>query len=111
MGLKFRLRGLAETFIDEITCPCCKTQGNDDNHFATEHTKVSLEGIIVIVQCKNCGEIFVPTTQRLGVINPDGLRQAVEKDSTETGAPMMKGISMVRLTAEKLNAARKGELH
>ncbi|MCB0310906.1 MAG: hypothetical protein KDD42_06715 [Bdellovibrionales bacterium] len=111
MGLKFRLRGLAETFIDEITCPGCGAHGNDDQNFSTEFTKVTLEGIIVVLQCRSCSEIFVPSSQRLGIINPDGLRQAVEKDSVDTGEPILPNLNAVRLSAEKLNAARKGELH
>ncbi len=111
MALKFRLRGLAETFIDEIVCPSCAVRGSDDQYFATEFTKVTLEGIIVIAQCKSCGEIFVPTTQRLGVLNPPELRVAVEKDSQTTGESILSDFKSVRVAAEKLNAERKGELH
>ena len=111
MGLKFRLRGLAETFVDEIQCPGCGSQGSDDQNFATDHTKVTPEGIIVVVQCRKCGEIFVPVRQRLGVLNPDGLRQAVEKDCVETGEALTPNFQAVKLNAERLNAARKGELH
>ena len=111
MGLKFRLRGLAETFIDEICCPSCRIHGHDDQHFATELTKVTFDGIIVVIQCRNCGEIFVPNTQRLGIMNPEALRLAVEKDSRETGEALVPSIDAVKLNAEKLNAARKGELH
>ena len=111
MALKFRLRGLAETFIDHITCPGCGTIGNDDQHFQTEHTKVTFDGIIVVVECRACGEIFVPDTQRLGVLNPDELRKAVEKDSEETGEPVVPNINAVRLNVERMNALRKGDLH
>ncbi len=111
MALKFRLKGLAETFIDEITCPCCGTKGNDDQYFTTELTKVTLEGIIVVVQCRSCAEIFVPETQRLGVLNPAELRIAVEKDSFDTGEPMIPNYRAVKLSAERLNAQRKGDLH
>ena len=111
MALKFRLKGLAETFIDEIICSHCGTTGTDDEHFTTELTKVTFDGIIVVVQCRSCGEIFVPGTQRLGVLNPDELRKAVEQDSEETGEPLMSNLDDVRLNAEKLNAARKGDLH
>lgn len=111
MALKFRLRGLAETFIDEITCPHCATSGNDDVYFATELTKVTYEGIIVVVQCKSCSEIFVPNTQRLGILNPIELRNAVEKDSRETGDPVVPSFEAVRVNAERLNAMRKNELH
>jgi hypothetical protein len=111
MALKFRLRGLAETFIDDMTCPCCGQQGTDDEQFSTEFTRVTLEGIVAIVQCKGCREIFVPRTQRLGILNPAALRQAVEKDSRDTGEPILEGVFAVRLSAEKLNAERKGDLH
>ena len=111
MALKFRLKGLAETFIETITCPHCSTCGNDDQHFTTELTKVTLDGIIVVVQCRNCNEIFVPSTQRLGVINPGELKRAVEKDVKDSGESGLINYHAVRLNAEKLNAERKGELN
>jgi len=111
MALKFRLKGLAETFIDEITCPCCGTVGRDDQYFSTELTKVTFDGIIVVVQCRGCAEIFVPRTQRLGVLDPTELKRAVEKDVRETGDAPLISLSAVRLNAEKLNAQRKGGLH
>jgi hypothetical protein len=64
-----------------------------------------------VVQCKSCAEIFVPDTQRLGVLNPDELKKAVQKDSVDTGEAVMHGVEAVKLNAEKLNAMRKGELH
>lgn len=109
--MKFRLKGLAETFIDHITCPCCGSVGNDDQNFTTELTRVTYEGIIVVVQCRTCAEIFVPNTQRLGVLNPEQLKLAVENDSKETGEPLMPNIQAVRLSAEKMNALRKGGMH
>lgn len=111
MALKFRLKGLAETFIESITCPVCGTSGKDDEHFSTDHTKVTFEGIVVVVQCRRCGEIFVPDTQRFGVLNPPELRRAVEKDIAETGEPPLLDIRSVKLNAEKLNAQRKGGVH
>ncbi|NLF24915.1 MAG: hypothetical protein GX589_04560 [Deltaproteobacteria bacterium] len=110
MALKFRLKGLAETFIEEIICPGCNARGNDDQHFATELTKVTFEGIIVVVQCRACGEIFVPVTQRMGILDPAALRSAVEKDHEDTGEPLLPNFNAVRLSAEKLNAQRKGSL-
>ena len=110
MALKFRLRGLAETFIEGITCPGCGVNGNDDNQFATDHTRVTFDGIIVVVQCKGCNEIFVPREQRLGVISPKDLRDAVHKDSRETGEPILDSVAAVKLAVEKMNALRKGEL-
>lgn len=111
MALKFRLKGLAETFVDHIACPACGTSGTDDQYFTTELTRVSYEGIIVVVQCRGCAEIFVPNSQRLGILDPEELREAVENDSRETGEPLMASLEAVRLNAEKLNAMRKNELH
>ncbi len=111
MALKFRLKGLAETFIDHITCPGCRACEADDTHFSTEFTKVTLEGICVIVQCKGCGEIFVPDRQRLGILNPQELKKAVELDSVETGEPLMTNMGAAVLHAERMNAVRRGEMH
>jgi hypothetical protein len=111
MALKFRLRGLAETFIDEIKCPCCGIRGNDDQDFSTELTKVTYEGIIVIVQCRSCNEIFVPRSQRLGVVDINELKKAVEKDHYETGEPLLADLKAVKVSAERLNALRKGDVH
>ena len=108
MALKFRLRGLAETFVDAIQCPCCGTSGTDDQNFSTEFTKVTYEGIIIVVQCRGCNEIFVPNAQRLGVLDFSALRVAVEKDSVDSGEAILSGMQAVRLNAEKLNAHRRG---
>ena len=111
MALKFRVKGMAETFLESITCPQCGISGPDDQHFAPEFTKVTLEGIVVVVQCKACSEIFVPASQRLGVLSYSALHTAVEKDSADSGNPVLAGLEAVRLSAEKLNAERKGSLH
>lgn len=111
MALKFRLKGLAETFIDTISCPACGTTGNDDENFSTEFSKVTFDGIVVVAQCRCCHEIFVPNAQRLGVISPQRLKDAVEKDAKETGENILNDLSAVRLAAEKLNAQRKGDIH
>jgi hypothetical protein len=111
MALKFRLKGLAETFVDQITCPGCGCCGSDDEQFSTELTKVTYDGIIVVVQCRSCMEIFVPEAQRLGILNLDQLRKAVVKDSMDTGETLLPGLGAVRLNAERLNAMRKGKLH
>lgn len=108
MALKFRLRGLAETFVDELLCPGCGRLGNDDQHFETDHTRVTFDGIIVVAQCKSCGEIFVPSTQRLGIIDLSELKEAVTRDSEDTGEPVCFGLDQVRLEVERLNAERKG---
>ena len=111
MALKFRLKGLAETFIDTIACPECGNIESDDSNFGTDYTRVTLEGIVVVVQCKSCGEIFVPDSQRLGIINPRELKEAVKKDSMESGEPLYEGMDSVILNVEKLNAVRRGEVH
>lgn len=111
MALKFRLRGLAETFVDTITCPDCGITGTDDEHFSTEFSKVTFDGIVVVVQCRCCSEIFVPQSQRLGIISPDKLKDAVKKDAQDTGEAVLSNLHAVRLITEKLNAQRKGELH
>ena len=111
MALKFRLRGLAETFIDKVECPKCHTIGTDDEHFSTELSRVTFEGIVVVCQCRSCGEIFVPTAQRLGVVNSRRLHGAVERDSNDTGEPLMAALNDVVFHVEQLNASRKGDLH
>ena len=111
MALKFRLKGLAETFIDDIECPCCGIVAGDDENFSTELTRVTYEGIIVVLQCRHCNEIFVPEKQRLGIINVQALKEAVKKDSQDTGEPLYTDVSAVVLNAEKLNAIRRGAVH
>ena len=111
MALKFRLKGLAETFIDSITCPACGVSGKDDELFSTELTKVTFDGIVVVVQCRGCGEIFVPDTQRFGILNPTELKRAVEKDVRDTGEAPLLDVRAVRLNVEKLNAERKNGMH
>ena len=110
MALKFRLKGLAETFVDEITCPHCGLRGTDDNDFITDLSKVTFMGIVVVAQCKSCGEIFVPENQRLGIVNYSALKDAVIKDSQETGEAIFEDINTVKLSAEKLNVERQGQL-
>jgi hypothetical protein len=111
MALKFRLRGLAETFIEEIRCPGCQHVGGDEESFSTEHTRVTFDGIIVVVRCKQCDNVFVPDQQRLGVINPSALRAAVEKDSQETGEPVFDSMRAVKLAVERDAATDRDDVH
>jgi len=111
MALKFRLKGLAETFVDQIECPSCGLCECDDTFFNTELTRVTFDGIIVVVQCKKCGEIFVPDSQRLGILNPLELKDAVTRDCLESGEPLFENLIAVRLNTERLNAMRRGEFH
>jgi hypothetical protein len=111
MAIKFRLRGLAETFIERIHCPGCGLKSTDDTEFSTELTRVSLQGIIVVLQCRQCSEIFVPQNQRLGIVDQTELRLAVERDARDTGEPLFATFDSVLVNAERLNAQRKGDLH
>ncbi len=113
MGLKFRLKGLAETFIEALCCPICSHDGGEegDQGFSTSFTRVTFEGIIVVIQCQCCGMIFVPEGQRLGIIDGRKLRDAVQKDSKDTGEPIFPSVESVRLNVEKLNAERNGGVH
>jgi hypothetical protein len=113
MGLKFRLKGLAETFIDRIKCPCCGNDGGDegDQGFRTDLTRVTYEGIVVVINCELCGNIFVPDGQRHGIINFSKLRLAVERDSLKTGQPLFSDRSSVRLDVEKMNAEKGSGVH
>jgi hypothetical protein len=110
MGLKFKLKGLAETFIDRLKCPSCGSIGSDESLFGTELTRVTFEGIIVVVECKLCGELFVPSSQRLGIVDICSLREAVEKDSKSNGEAFFRGFKEVALDTERLNAEKKGEI-
>lgn len=111
MGLKFRLKGLAETFLDSVTCPGCGRFGVDDEDFMTEETRVTFSGIVVVATCPSCGEVFVPSSQRLGIVNSMALRSAVIQDSHETGEPVLSDLQSVKEMVERENANRKGDLH
>lgn len=109
MALRFRLRGLAETFLDCIRCPCCGKVGHDDHSFKTDRSRVTPEGIVVIAECEVCGEIFVPEAQRFGVVHVANLRAAVERDWEETGETKFTNVQEVRLNAERMNSERKSK--
>ena len=126
MALKFRLRGLAETFVEEVVCPCCghsaSTSEHQKNHtqsegeptetgLKTEHTKVTLSGIVVVVQCGGCEHVFIPRDQRLGVLNHQKLHDAVERDSKNTGQPVFKGLPCVSMEVERINAYKVQKFH
>jgi hypothetical protein len=127
MALKFRLRGLAETFVEEVVCPCCghsastsepnkqhNSHSDDDkaeSGLKTEHTKVTLSGIVVVVQCGGCEHVFIPRDQRLGVLNHQKLHDAVERDSKNTGQPIFKGLPCVSMEVERINAYKVQKFH
>lgn len=114
MPLKFRLKGLAETFIEDVRCPCCGQSDEaeeDAESFLTDLTRVTFDGIIVVMQCIMCSNVFVPAGQKLGVINSQRLRSAVEKDSQNTGLPLYPSLESVKLEVERLNASRRTDVH
>jgi hypothetical protein len=108
MPLKFRLKGLAETFVDALRCPSCKHDGGDtgDDGFRTDLSRVTYDGIVVVIQCDHCSHIFVPDGQRFGILNSQKLRRAVEKDSQQSGDPVLQNAKAVRLEVERMNAQR-----
>ena len=113
MPLKFRLKGLAETFVNKVSCPKCRHDGGEDGDqgFATEHSKVTYKGIVAVIRCEKCEHIFVPKNQRLGIVNVQRLRSAVENDSKNTGQAIFSSVSDVELEVERLNATREQKLH
>jgi hypothetical protein len=113
MPLKFRLKGLAETFVEQICCSHCGHSGGEggDEGFSTELTRVTYDGIIVVIECDLCGNIFLPDGQKMGIVNTQRLRSAVEKDSVNTGQPIFERIDDVRLEVERLNAERQDCVH
>lgn len=113
MALKFRLKGLAETFIDRIACPRCRHDGGQegDQGFKTDHTRVTFDGIVIVIECEHCGQIFIPSGQKLGIIDSQRLRDAVEKDSTKTGLPVFESVDSVTLDVERLNAVKNCDVH
>jgi hypothetical protein len=111
MAIKFRLKGLAETFIENIKCPGCGHDGGDDGEkeFFTDLTRVTYDGIVAVIRCGLCNLIFVPEQQKLGIINSGKLRQAVEDDSLATGQPIYASRQAVILEVERMNATKDGE--
>jgi hypothetical protein len=110
MSLRFRLRGLAETFLEEVSCPCCGNKGRDDQFFSTEMTRVTFDGIVVIVQCRLCAEIFIPNNQRMGIVSQKALKEAVEKDLRLTGEKQFSTYQLAAEAVQQLNAEKKGQV-
>ncbi|MCC6221837.1 MAG: hypothetical protein IT291_11415 [Deltaproteobacteria bacterium] len=113
MPLKFRLKGLAETFVEKIRCNECGNEGSSEEHesFCTNLSRVTIDGIVVVAQCEICKNIFVPEGQRAGIIDPKRLRQAVEKDCHQTGQPLNQTMESIKLDVERLNALRNNNVH
>lgn len=113
MPLKFRLKGLAETFVDNIRCAGCGHDGgvDGDEGFGTSLTRVTFEGIIAVIRCDYCGNVFVPQDQKLGIIDSSKLHDAVQKDSLDTGEPVYPTLESVKLDVERQNAERVNGVH
>ncbi len=111
MALKFRLRGLCETLIEQVHCPRCGVSSADGESVTTDLSRVTFEGIVVVCKCRNCTEVFVPERQRMGVVNRKKLHEAVEKDAKDTGEPVFAQARDVKFHVEQLNASKRDELH
>ncbi|MCI5064841.1 hypothetical protein MRY87_03850 [bacterium] len=111
MALKFRLRGLAETFLTSLCCPHCGYRSRDEEEVSTEETRVTFDGIVVVVTCSACTESYVPSDQRLGIVDSRALREAVVRDSQDTGEPVLENIEAVRAHIERQNANRRNDIH
>lgn len=110
VGLKFRLRGLAQTFLTRIVCPGCKYRSSEPEGFGTDGSRVTFIGIVVVAECKCCGEFFVPDGQRFEVLDAPKLIELVKKDWVVTGGPEHRTVWDVELHTERLNAERRGRL-
>lgn len=113
MALRFRLKGLAETFVEALRCPRCGHDGGDDGDqgFSTDHTKVTYQGIVVVIRCERCAHVFLPDGQKNGVINSRRLREAVDRDCMVTGQKPCSGKDEVRVEVERLNAEYQDRVH
>ena len=110
MALRFKLKNLAETVIEEIKCPNCGQISNDEQMFSTELTRLTSDGIIVMAECRCCGEVFVPGGQKNGILDARTFRQVVQTEYLESDLPVPTRYS-VQLEAEKLTAIKRYGLH
>ncbi|MEM4379949.1 MAG: hypothetical protein QXL01_04600 [Thermoplasmatales archaeon] len=111
MALRFKLRRVAETYVEEIECPCCGHYSEDIDGFTTELTRVTFQGIIVVCRCNVCGEIFLPFNQRVGVISFKNLKDLILRDARRRGVAIYRNLDDVLDYVNYLNAVRRGEIH
>ncbi|MCS6961345.1 MAG: hypothetical protein NZT61_02425 [Deltaproteobacteria bacterium] len=111
MALRFKLKRIAETYIDYIECPSCGHYSEEIDKFTTELTRVTFEGIVVVCRCGICGEIFLPRNQRIGVISFKNLRDLILRDARKRAVAIYRNIEDVKIYANYLNAVRRGEIH
>jgi hypothetical protein len=111
MALKFKLRRVAETYLEFIQCPSCGTYSEDIDHFTSELTRVTFEGVVVVCRCTICGEIFIPPNQRIGVISFKNLKDLILRDARRRGSKIFRNIEDVKNYVEYLNAVRRGAIH
>jgi hypothetical protein len=110
VALRFKLKNLAETVIEELKCPGCGLIANDEQLFSTDLTRLTKDGIIVMAECRCCGEVFIPTGQRTGIMDVINFREVINREYSDESFPAPSRNSM-ELEAEKLNAIRRYGLH
>lgn len=110
MALRFRLKNLAETVIEELKCPGCGLIANDEKLFSTDLTRLTVDGIVVIAECRCCGEVFVPIGQRTGIMDVRNFRQVIQNEYGDSSLKAPSRLTM-QMEAEKLNAIRRHGLH
>ena len=110
MALRFKLKNIAETVIEELKCPGCGLIANDEKLFSTDMTRLTVDGIVVCAECRCCGEVFIPIGQRTGIMDVRNFREVIKSEYGHTKRPAPSRQSM-EMEAEKLNAIKRYGLH
>jgi hypothetical protein len=110
MALRFKLKNIAETVIEELKCPGCGLIANDEKLFSTDMTRLTVDGIVVVAECRCCGEVFIPIGQRTGIMDVRNFREVIKSEYGHAKGPAPSRQSM-EMEAEKLNAIKRYGLH
>lgn len=80
MSVLYKLKGVAETRIEEVCCPRCEVSEDDiDDFFDIENIFPTFEGIIATVKCFSCGFYYIPE-QEIEIVDDRKLKIGVSKD-------------------------------
>ena len=112
MPLTLRLRGLAETFVEELCCPNCGT-GEDpsaEENFDASLTIVTVDGIVAVLECRSCKHAFVPENQRRGIISSGKLRDSIAAEQLREGKDPVRTMHEAYLIAEMRNAKKVNKI-